>query len=128
MGNFGGADALRLGANASVGVEEPGDGGRELLREEVDCIRSVGSWSKGEAPMFKHAVRVVMGVGRGLDMEVAEHGVGAPLAQELDSVGVGSGTEEGGRRRPPGGCRWRVIEVLCRWRIPCGRRHGAGHW
>ena len=101
VGKFGGADALRLGVNTSVGVEEAGDGGRELLRDEVDCIRSVGTWSEREAPMVKHALRVVMGVGGGLDTEVAEHCVGVLVAEKLDSVGVGSGTEEGGGAARP---------------------------
>ena len=64
--NVGVGDALRLGANASVGVEEPGDGRPGAAEGKVDCIRSVGAWSKGEAPVFKHAFRVVMGVGGAL--------------------------------------------------------------
>ena len=101
MGIYGGADALRLGADASVCVKKPGDGGRELLREQVDGVRCVGSWREREAPVFEHALGVVLGVGGGLDAKVAEHGVRAPPAEELDGVGVGSGTQEGGGAARP---------------------------
>ena len=44
-----------------------------------------------------------MGVGRGLDAKVAKHGVGFPAAQELDSVLLDVGAEEGGGAAGPEG-------------------------
>ena len=51
---------------------------------------------QGVAAGLKHVGGELMGVGRGGDSEVAEHGVGLPAAQQLNDVGVDVGAEEHG--------------------------------
>ena len=46
--------------------------------------------------VVEHALGVVMRMDRGLDAEVAEHGVRFPATEELDGVGVNAGAEECG--------------------------------
>ena len=47
--------------------------------------------------MVEHLLRVVVSVDGRLDAQVAEHGVGFLSAEELDGVGVHTGTEQGCR-------------------------------
>ena len=56
---------------------------------------------EGELPGFEHEVREVVSVG--LEVKVAEHGVGAPPSEELDVLlGEASAQEGGGPSRAQG--------------------------
>ena len=46
--------------------------------------------------MVQHLLGIVACVGRGLDAEVPQHGVGFPTAKEHDGVLVNVGAEQGG--------------------------------
>ena len=51
---------------------------------------------EGVGAMVEHQLGIVVGLSSGLDAQVAEHGVGFPTAEELDSVFVNSSTEKSG--------------------------------
>ena len=56
---------------------------------------------EGVGTMVEHELGTVVGMGSGLDAQVAEHGLGFPKSKELDGVRVHSGTEQGcGPTRP----------------------------
>ena len=68
-----------------------------------------GGWNKGVGAMVQHLLGVVVGDGSSLDAQVAEHGVGFSAAQELDSIFVDAGAEEGsGPSRAKGAGREKV--------------------
>jgi hypothetical protein len=65
---------------------------RSLARDRVVDPVVVGIGSEGEATGVKHAAGERLDVGSDCYVEVAEHGVGLPTAEELDDVGVDAGT------------------------------------
>ena len=71
--------------------EESRDRRRGLLRQATEGI---GAGGEGKGPIIQHELGIV--VGGGLNLQVAEHGVGFPAAKELDGVFVDPSTEEGG--------------------------------
>lgn len=58
---------------------------------------------------FKHAASHVLHDGNGLDVQVADHGIALPAAEESDHVGVHSGTQEGHGPTGPEGTGVHII-------------------
>ena len=73
--------------------EEFVHGGWSLLRKRMRFV--VGTRGEGVGAVVKHLLGQMMRVGGGLDLQVAEHGIGLPAAEELDVVFVDTCTEEG---------------------------------
>ena len=96
------------------GMGEDGGGGDNrgggLVGEPVAVVAE-GLRREGVGAMVEHALGVVVGVCRGLDSKVAKHGVGFPAAQELDSVLLDMGAEEGGGSAGPEGATGQIGRV-----------------
>ena len=71
--------------------EEGGNCRSGLLGQATEGI---GAGGEGKGPIIQHELGIV--VGGGLNPQVAEHGVGFPVAKELDGVFVDPSTEKGG--------------------------------
>ena len=76
-----------------VPIEEVADGLWEFLGEEVVVVK-VAHGVEGVVPLGEHLCSKVVGDADGHDPEVADHGIGAPAADELDGAGVDFGAEE----------------------------------
>ena len=66
---------------------------RKLKRWQRSCRRGR---NKVEIAAFEHDGGKIVHNIVGLDMEVSEHGVGAPTANKLNGVGVDLAVEKGG--------------------------------
>ena len=65
-------------------------------RDELSSgLRDVSAREKGIGAMGEHTAAEVPYEGKGLGMQVAKHGVGAPAANQPDGVGVDAAAEEG---------------------------------
>ena len=73
--------------------QESRDRRRGLVGERVGRR----AWMEGVGAVVEHFLGVVVSADSSLDAQGAKHGVGFPAPQELDSVGVDAGAEEGGR-------------------------------
>ena len=79
-----------------LAVLEDGGHSRQSLVWEAAGLKVLGR--EGELPGFEHEGREVVSVG--LEVKVAEHGVGAPPSEELDVLlGEASAQEGGGPAR-----------------------------
>ena len=66
-------------------------GGREQASEDGDVLTG----EKGEGTATKHAGREIAHDRLCLDMEVSQHFIGAPAAEELNDVGINLGAQQG---------------------------------
>ena len=53
------------------------------------------AWSKGEVACLEHAVSAFANDWLSQNMQAADHGIGFPMSQVLDDIGIGIGIEEG---------------------------------
>ena len=72
-------------------LEDGGHGRRSLVRQAAG-LKVL--WCEGELPGLEHQGREVVSVG--LEVKVAEHGVGAPPSEKLDVLLGEACTQEGG--------------------------------
>ena len=69
----------------------------------------MGGGRKGVGAMGKHVLGAVVSLCSGSHAEAAKHGIRAPVAKELDGVGVHTRTQEGGgTTRPEAADRWEL--------------------
>ena len=70
--------------------------GRRRSRRDELCsrLREVGAREQGVGAMVKHDAAEVPDEGKGLSMQVSEHGVRTPAAHQANGVGVDAAAKE----------------------------------
>jgi hypothetical protein len=58
------------------------------MEDVLSLNRSVGAGDEGEVPVLQHGAGKLVDKGQSLCMEVSEHGIGMPSANESDDVRV----------------------------------------
>lgn len=58
------------------------------MEDVLNLNRRVSSGDEGEVPVLHHGAGKLIDKGQSLCMEVSEHGIGAPSANELNDVSV----------------------------------------